>query len=101
MWVSYTEWGEIKPHYQHVRPAPHDADGAQLGPPDLSGPDMWANRALDMYLSGAEYRTRVHDKAILIAFGVNGEVPLAQARINAGLDKPANDNFQMPAVAAA
>ncbi len=41
--------------------------------------------------------TRSADKALLIALGVDGDVPLEQARINSGLDMapPANENFSL------
>ena len=32
--------------------------------------------------------TRPRDKALLVALGVDGDVPLAQARVNAGLSAP-------------
>jgi hypothetical protein len=42
------------------------------------------------------------DVALLEALGVDGDVPLAQARINAGLDlaRTANDNHEIAAKAA-
>lgn len=43
--------------------------------------------------------TRSRDYALLVELGVNGEVPLAQAMVNAGL--AANDNDKFAAVEAA
>lgn len=51
-----------------------------------------------LYLEKDAPRTHGRDKALLVALGVDGSVPLAQARVNAGLDaavvwrEAANDN---------
>lgn len=39
-------------------------------------------------------RTHARDKAMLVAFGVNGEVPFEVAVASAGLTVAANDNFR-------
>lgn len=64
-----------------------------------------------LHLNKDAPRTQPRDYALLVALGVNGEVPLAQARVNAGLDPwpattawlaeiAANDNHEIAAKAA-
>lgn len=45
-------------------------------------------------------RTWARDKALLVALGVNGEVPFETAAANAGLLIAANDNHKIAAIAA-
>src|SRR5690348_11373929 len=42
----------------------------------------------NLFLDKDAPRTWARDKAELVALGVDGDVPLAQARVNAGLDPP-------------
>ena len=89
--------------------------------PDLEGRDTRPTREIgadDQFLFGANVKdypsTHGRDKALLIALGVDGDVPIAQARLNAGLpadgSRPAmlrrgewvaaNDNHEQAAIAA-
>lgn len=86
---------------------------SDLHMPDQMAPDFKAALSFDKDYPS----TRDADYATLVALGVNGEVPLAQAMRNAGLaseteeyvlrgrvslvfDVPANDNHEQAAIAA-
>lgn len=69
--------------------------------PPCRGNVIDASRSIDNFLK--EYpRTHGRDKALLVALGVDGDVPLMQARMNAGLPlEAANDNDKISAAIAA
>jgi hypothetical protein len=62
-------------------------------------PEDWANNGLLSQLSGE--RTHSRDRAVLVAYGVDGSVPLAVARARHGLDAPVADNDNVPQALAA
>lgn len=67
--------------------------------PDASAPMSSDPAQFKVGLYEDDERTWERDKATLKGMGVDGTVSLAQARINAGLDAPANDNFKAAKVA--
>ena len=63
--------------------------GKVMRAPDLELHDLReVGGQAPLFLAAAGERTRDQDKALLVRLGVDGDVPLAQARINAGLDDP-------------
>lgn len=64
--------------------------------PPTAAADPAYNAQFNSYLDSDAGRGHAAAKAELVAFGVNGEVPLAQARVNAGLDGPERKFFKRP-----